>query len=472
MDEKKELTRIINLVQKDIEQFELLYSHTINKVYYWCYNSVKNETTAKDLAQESMIKIYQKIHTLDNPEAFNSWMYTIVRNICNYYLRSLKNTDVLFFESEEYTKIFEDTITEERLEHLPEESYNLKETKQLIVSFVENLPRKQKEVIILFYLEEFTTNEIAEIVNSNIVTVRSCLRYGRKNLKKQINEYQEKNNTKLYSTILLPLLQLLLQEHRNAIYNRQNLSYDESIYHSKATNVQETTSLNMFSTLGASLGAVIVVAFLSFIVLQNMSNREQSNVADSLYDVHTNIFPMDNKEQGNIADSLFSTTDVETFGKDKYDPCIESITYNTFRTRNSTNVLIHLKRDTDSKKINILFNGEEISFKKSGKAIAIVAKNNGEYTLVIDEKKNNFTVNQIDKQAPELVGIQNYQNYLQLIINDEYSQINYKKSYMEFEGKKYEISENNKVTGRFNGDTKIYIYNNLNQYIYYEFNLK
>ncbi|MFV0393715.1 MAG: RNA polymerase sigma factor, partial [Coprobacillaceae bacterium] len=75
MDKKEKLTQIVRIVQDDMSQFELLYSHISTKVYYWCYTVVTNESIAKDLVQESMIKIYEKLHTLDNPDAFYSWMY-------------------------------------------------------------------------------------------------------------------------------------------------------------------------------------------------------------------------------------------------------------------------------------------------------------------------------------------------------------------------------------------------------------
>lgn len=450
MDKKEELTQIVELVQKDMDQFEILYSHIANKVYYWCFNAVRDETTAKDLAQESMIKVYQKLHTLENVDTFNSWLYALVRNICYSYLRTLKNADSLFLEDEDYTENFEDTIAEERIDNLPDESYNLKETKQLIVSFIENLPAKQKEVIMLFYLEEFTTNEIAELVDSNVSSVRSRLLYGRKNLEKQINEYQVKNNTKLYSTILLPLLGMLLQEHREQLCNNQDLAYDESLYSSKATTVQGTTSLNMFSILGASLAVVAMVAFLALTVFPDMGD----------------------KEQGIIANYGSSIMDVDLFSKGKSNPYIESIDYDTYRTRSSTEVLINLKKDTDDKKIKILFNDEEITFDKTDKVITIIAKSNGEYTLVIDEKEIPFTVNRLDEYAPELVEVQNYGSYIQLIMNDEKSRMDYEKSYMQFEGKNYQIGKNNQIEGNFKGNLKIYIYNDLNQYICHEFNLK
>lgn len=91
MDQKEELIQIVRLVQKDMGKFALLYTKVINKVYYWCYCVVNDEVTAKNIAQECMVNIYQKLHTLDNAEMFCSWMYRLVSNSCYVYLQNQRS---------------------------------------------------------------------------------------------------------------------------------------------------------------------------------------------------------------------------------------------------------------------------------------------------------------------------------------------------------------------------------------------
>ena len=441
MDKKVELTQIIETVQNDMEQFEMLYPHIVNKVYYWCYSIINDESVAKDLTQESMIRIYQKLHTLDDAEAFYSWTYVLVRNICYSYLRKNKKADTSFIVLEEYYEDFENTIKEGKIENLPEEAYNLKETKRLIVSFVEALPRKQKEVIMLFYLEEFTTQEIAEMLNYNIGTVRTCLHYGRKNLAKQIDEYQEKNNIRLYSIILLPLLGSILQEYSEEISDNQNLSYDKRSFKTRKLS----KSLYFKDIMAISVISITVVITVVTIVVLFMQLRN------------------------NIVDSA-STSDL--YDKLDENPYVESITYYTFPTRDSTPVLINLKKDVSEKTIEILFGNQEIPFDIKDKVITVIAIQNGEYTMTIDGKKTTFLVDTINQYAPEVTGIREYENYLQLYVNDELEQINYQKSYLLYENKKYQMTSDNQVKGSFKGNIVVYIFNDLDQYRYYEFYLK
>jgi len=452
MEGKRELTQIVKTVQNDMEQFEVLYSHIVNKVNYWCYSIVNDETLAKDLTQEAMIRIYQKLHTLNNVETFNSWMYVLVRNICYSHLHLNKKADISFIESEEYFADFADTIEEAKIENLPEEAYNLKETKQLIVSFVEALPRKQKEVIVLYYLEEFTTQEIAEMLNCNIVTVRSNLRNGRNNLEKLITEYQEKNNTKLYSTILLPLLGALLQKRSEELGDKQDFEFSANNYNKKSlfSYLKNALHINIFSA--GSVTMVVLVIIMVVLLVQSKNNSIAGGA-----------------ELINIKSLV---TDLEMLKKAESSFYVESITYPTFPTRNSASVLINLKKDLSEQTIEILFGNQEIPFDIKDKVISVTAKQNGEYTITINGKKTTFLVNTINQYAPEVTGIREYENYLQLYVNDELEQINYQKSFLLYENKKYQITSDNQVLGSFKGNIVVYIFNDLDQYIYYEFYLK
>ncbi|MFV0393530.1 MAG: hypothetical protein ACK5LC_03900, partial [Coprobacillaceae bacterium] len=120
--------------------------------------------------------------------------------------------------------------------------------------------------------------------------------------------------------------------------------------------------------------------------------------------------------------------------------------------------------------IKILFNEKEISFIKNDKNITLQVKENGEYQIIINDRELIIPINQIDPYALELVEVQNYGNYLELITNDELSKMNYEQSYVEYKGNKYTITRNLKVIGIFSGDVTIVIFNNDNQYMTYHIN--
>ncbi|MFV0395893.1 MAG: RNA polymerase sigma factor [Coprobacillaceae bacterium] len=281
MDKKEELTQIVKEVQNDIGQFEKLYSQIVSKIYFWCYSIVRNETLAKDLSQESMIRIYHKLHTLKNPDGFSSWMYIVVRNVCNSYLKVHKNDDKSFLHSDDFTVTYEENIEENRSYNLPDVAYDVKEKKALIREFIDKLPRKQREVIILYYLEEFKTTEIAEALQYNIGSVRSSLHSGRKNLELQIKDYQDKNHVKLYNSSVLPLLGFILSDYRDELYSKQKFQYNKSLYN---TNNALVTN-NLFQLLSNKLIMIvlsIICVTTIVIVIGDILQKELTNTVGGM----------------------------------------------------------------------------------------------------------------------------------------------------------------------------------------------
>lgn len=447
MDKKEELTQIVRRVQGDMNRFEELYTHTINKVYYWCYMVVKDESLAKDLAQESMIKLYDKFHTLKNPESFTSWMYTLVRNVCYLHLRANKHGETVSLESEPQ---FKEGLEEEDMAHLPEASYDLEETKSIIISFIETLPRKQREVITLFYLEELKITEIGKVLECNTGVIKSRLHSGRNNLENQIDQYQKKHGTKLYSTIVLPFLGAIIQNHSDELCQKQNLKYNKSLYQPKSflknTVLKSVLSLNPITLVSASLGILLVIGVGTFLGL----NHEFG------------------KEKGPVRAPVASAADFDKNGKDPY---VASVTYNEFPSRSETKVLIRLKKEVNPEMIQVFFENEPVLFQQKGKELTIIAKENGDYRVMIGKTKKVITVDNLDAYAPELVDIENRGDYLALNIRDEQNQIDYTTSYMTYEGKSYKITEDGKVWGNFKGEVIIYLYNHKDAHMYYRFNL-
>lgn len=449
MVEKEKFTQIVKEVQKDKEQFELLYTHIVNKVYFWCYNLIGNEADAKDLTQESMIQIYTTIHSLRNPEMFNSWMYRLVRNCCLNHIRIHKKKDLEFLHKDTYNENFESSIREERRYNLPKELYDLEETKKIIAKFINNLPRRQKEVIVLYYLEEYKIEEIADILDYNVGSVKSRLHSGRKNLELQIKKYQEENNIKLYSLSLIPLLGLILNEYQSELCRKQNLNYDKHIYHES----QKVSRSHLKKILSSKVFILFAVVILGASVVFGVRYWNQ-----------------DQNVQG---DELNNSTATNEFmhNKIKENPYVKDITYLDFPTRTVVDVTIKLKKDISKSNIKILFADEKITFEKNKEEIFVQVKENGIYTIVIDGKKTAFEIKQIQPFAPEVEGLWNYGDYLTLSINDELEQIDFEKSFVEYQNKEYKIKDDLKIYGIFKKEVKVVIFDKENHYKEYIINI-
>jgi len=174
----KDIAMLVEKVQKDKENyFEELYKEIWKTVYYYCYKSLGNEQDAKDAMQTVFLQVYNKFDTLYHPNAFNNFLCTIMRYTCSNFHRAK------FQKETEDLENYEAFLQEDNADFLPDEAYEKEEIRIKIAEIIGTLPAKQREAILLFYFEERSIKEIAEIteskfdaVNNRLVTARKTLR--------------------------------------------------------------------------------------------------------------------------------------------------------------------------------------------------------------------------------------------------------------------------------------------------------
>ncbi len=143
------------------------HSKFCKQAYYYA----KDIDIAKDIAQDSWRVIINKMNTLEDTNKFGSWGLAIVTRKSIDWLRKEKRN---FNNLKEYYES-KKTITEIVDQDLDE----IQKLKYAIAS----LPKGQQIVIRLFYTEEYSLNEICEILNLSKGTVKSRLFYAREKLK-------------------------------------------------------------------------------------------------------------------------------------------------------------------------------------------------------------------------------------------------------------------------------------------------
>ncbi|MFV0394883.1 MAG: RNA polymerase sigma factor [Coprobacillaceae bacterium] len=271
-----DLAQIVKRVQQDNSKFEELYPYIEKKVYFWCYTITRNKTDAEDATQESLLSIFKGLATLKNVEYFNSWMYRIVTRQCYTHLRNKKKRDNKISNYDDFAEDFVASISDNKRDSSPKEIYDLNELKEIVVSFINNLPRKQRETIILFYLEEFSINEISEILECNTANVRSRLHYGRKNLEQQILEYQDKNNIKLYNIPILTLLGTSIRNYQEKLYSEQKheFNYNLNSPNKVVSLLQNLVTVLSYKTIILSI-LVCIIVVSAIILFQEKKIRKR-----------------------------------------------------------------------------------------------------------------------------------------------------------------------------------------------------
>ena len=160
-----------------------LYQH---KLYQICYRMLGNKQEAEDIAQEAFVRAYINLHSYDQKRKFSTWLYRIATNLCidrirkkkpDYYLDAeVAGTDGL----DMYSQIAAD-------EKLPEDVVAQMELQERIQYEISRLPDKYRSVIVLKYIEELSLQEISEILDMPLGTVKTRIHRGREALRKQLN---------------------------------------------------------------------------------------------------------------------------------------------------------------------------------------------------------------------------------------------------------------------------------------------
>ncbi|MFD1850091.1 RNA polymerase sigma factor SigW [Oceanobacillus bengalensis] len=156
-----------------------------NKIYQHCYRMLGNAHEAEDMAQEAFIRAYVNIDSFDDRRKFSTWLYRIATNLSidrirkrkpDYFLDAeVKGTDGLDMYSQIST---EDRSPVEEVENL--------ELKRYIHNEISQLPPKYRSIIILRYLEEFSLQEISDILDIPLGTVKTRIHRGREALRKRL----------------------------------------------------------------------------------------------------------------------------------------------------------------------------------------------------------------------------------------------------------------------------------------------
>lgn len=203
--QKENLSFLVSKAQSgDNQALNDLFTETYNDVYYFALKTVKDETLAADVTQETFVTVFQNISTLNDPIAYPAWSRQITYRHCLQYLKK-QNREVAVDENEDGSTIF-DIIEEDRAEFIPEENLDKEDFKKTILDMVDSLPEEQRTAVILYYYDELSIKEIAEIQGVTEGTVKSRLNYARKAIKASVESYEKKHNVKLHCAGVLPLL--------------------------------------------------------------------------------------------------------------------------------------------------------------------------------------------------------------------------------------------------------------------------
>ena len=181
-------------VKGNIDAFEELISKYEKTAYNIALKMLKNPDDALDISQEAFIKVYKSIGSFNFESSFSTWLYRIVTNSCLDFLRKNK-TKIYSIDNPIETE--DGQVQREIVDNsdTPEELLEKKMTKELVHKCIEKLDENHRVVILLRDIQDFSYEEISEILDCSIGTVKSRINRARSNLKNIIINEMEQNST-------------------------------------------------------------------------------------------------------------------------------------------------------------------------------------------------------------------------------------------------------------------------------------
>lgn len=175
----------------DAAAFNEIVARYKNKVYNYVCRMVGTGIDAEDLTQETFIRAYMNMKTFQSRASLNTWLYRIATNICIDYTR--KNSRVKAMTTSLQREDLEEEGETER--DLPDERFNPqnlllnKELGAQLETALKALPEKLRTVVLLHDIEGLAYDEIAQIVDCPLGTVKSRLFNARAALREKLAPY-------------------------------------------------------------------------------------------------------------------------------------------------------------------------------------------------------------------------------------------------------------------------------------------
>jgi RNA polymerase sigma-70 factor (ECF subfamily) len=166
-----------NIIEGDNEAFAELYNKYAEYALRIAMSVTRNKMSAADAVQETFIRVYKNLHSFDIDKPFEPWLYRILINECNRILG--KNSNLVLV----------DDFIENNLQGSKEDEHKF-EKYETLYRAIESLEDNNKIPIVLMYLKGFKESEIADILDTNVNTIKSRLFKGRQKLKNLIEKLE------------------------------------------------------------------------------------------------------------------------------------------------------------------------------------------------------------------------------------------------------------------------------------------
>ena len=179
----EERSLIVAVQRGELEALGELYRQYQQLVFRTALAATNDARVAEDILQECFIRLYRYAGSIDTERPLRPWLYRVTLNLV-YDWSARKHHHQPLDEILEWFQGFVAAFP------APDRQAEEKETIQLVHRVIDELSPAQQKVVVLFYLEDISVEEISEILTIPTGTVKSRLYYARRQLRKELLRQQ------------------------------------------------------------------------------------------------------------------------------------------------------------------------------------------------------------------------------------------------------------------------------------------
>lgn len=163
--------------------YEQLFEHYKDKIFSFAWKFLRSKTDTEEAVQETFLRLYVNFERLDPAGSLSSLIFTTTKHICIDMLRKRKTKLTLnhpLMKHEGWENQIAEAIR-------PEDALILKETSEQMLEAIGRLPKAYRLMVYQRYVLDLSMEEIVELNQVKMNTVKSRLKRGRDLLKKQLD---------------------------------------------------------------------------------------------------------------------------------------------------------------------------------------------------------------------------------------------------------------------------------------------
>jgi RNA polymerase sigma-70 factor, ECF subfamily len=170
----------------DFESYQKIYDAFARKVLNFIYRMVNSVEEAEDLTQETFVAVYKKLESLKDNDKFEPWLFRIARNFVYQRYRARPPASVPIDALDEDGQPITQLIDQRKN---PDEVFQAQELEDVVQKEINNLPEKYREVFVLSAVQHMSYQEIADITDRSLPSVKTDIHRARLEIRKRVKEY-------------------------------------------------------------------------------------------------------------------------------------------------------------------------------------------------------------------------------------------------------------------------------------------